>query len=208
MEMLQMLMPRSLAVLSLLGIAACAGAAVQGSAPASATAAPVGMPASHMMSMPGAGAPAPRSYSKEIQAGYDIVRKATASFTNLDSLVAHGYRRDVPQCFADSIYGSGGAMGFHHVNATYFNDGKLEIDKPEIVMFQRHPDGKYEMTGVEYILPYKFWPKDSAVAPKLMGKELMHENDRNYWYFHMWIWKPSSTGLFADWNPSVKCPPK
>lgn len=183
---------------------ACAAASGPGavSSAAVATASPH---AGHVM--PGAGAPAPRAYSREIQAGYDIVRKATASFSNLDSLAAHGYRRDVAQCFADSIYGSGGAMGFHHVNATYFNDGKLEIDKPEIVMFERMPDGKYEMTGVEYILPYKFWPKDS-IPPKLMGKELMHENDRNYWYFHMWIWKPSSSGLFADWNPSVKCPPK
>jgi hypothetical protein len=188
--------------LAALGAAACAGGSGTQQAAAPMTGSMAGM--SHA-TMPGAGAPSPRSYSREIQAGYEVVRKATASFKNLDSLVAHGYRRDVPQCFADSIFGSGGAMGFHHVNATYFNDGKLEIDKPEIVMFERMPDGKYEMTGVEYILPYRFWPKDS-VPPKLMGKELMHENDRNYWYFHMWIWKPSSTGLFADWNPTVKCP--
>src|SRR5690349_3258872 len=111
-------------------VAACAGSSSTGSVKPATASAPMtggGSMAGMNHQMPGAGAPSARSYSKEIQAGYEIVRKATASFTNLDSLVAHGYRRDVPQCFADSIYGSGGAMGFHHVNATYFNDGKLEI---------------------------------------------------------------------------------
>jgi hypothetical protein len=197
--------------MALLSASACAGAGTMGGAAASMEraepSATPAMPAGHMMLMPGAGAPAAKSYTREVQAAYDAVRKATSSFNNLDSLVAHGYRRDVAMCFADSIYGSGGAMGFHHVNATYFNDGKLDVSQPEIVMFERLPEGKYQMTGVEYILPYKFWPKDS-VPPKFLGRDLMRENDRNYWYTHMWIWKPSATGLFADWNPAVKCPPK
>jgi hypothetical protein len=181
-----------IAVGTMLGAAACAH-------PASHT-----MQMQSHMQMPGAGAPSARAYSPEVQAGYDQVRAATASFKNLDSAVAHGYARDVPQCFADSIYGSGGAMGFHHINRAYVDD-KLEIAKPEILMYERTRDGKYELTGVEYILPFRYWPKDS-VPPKFLGRDLMRENDRNYWYTHMWIWKPSSTGLFADWNPAVKCP--
>ena len=163
-------------------------------------------PAGHTMQMPGAGAPSVRAYDREVQDGYDQVRAATAAFKNLDSAVARGYARDVPQCFADSLFGSGGAMGFHHVNRAYM-DAKLEIDKPEILLYERTRDGKYELTGVEYILPFRYWPKDS-VPPKFLGRDLLRENDRNYWYTHMWIWKPSSTGLFADWNPAVKCPPR
>jgi hypothetical protein len=187
-ERLAMRIRRLIVVATMVGAAACAH------------------PAGHttQMQMPGMGAPSARAYSREVQAGYDQVRAATAAFKNLDSAVARGYARDVPQCFADSIFGSGGAMGFHHVNRTYV-DGKLEIDKPEILMYERTRDGKYELTGVEYILPFRYWPKDS-VPPKFLGRDLMRENDRNYWYTHMWIWKPSSTGLFADWNPAVKCP--
>jgi hypothetical protein len=165
------------------------------------------MPAGHMMSMPGAGAPAARAYSREVQDAYEKVRAATAPFKNLDSAVARGYNRDVAVCFADSIYGSGGAMGYHHVNRAYI-DAKLEVEKPEIVMYERTKDGKYELTAVEYLLLYRFWPKDSAVAPTFLGRPLLRDDTRNYWYTHMWIWKPSSTGLFADWNPAVKCPPK
>ncbi len=25
------------------------------------------------------------------------------------------------------------------------------------------------------------------------------------WYLHVWTWEPSPSGLFADWNPKVKC---
>ena len=183
---------RWIAMATMLGATACAH-------PAGHT-----MQTQMQMQMPGMGAPSARSYSREVQAGYDQVRAATAAFKNLDSAVARGYAKDVPQCFADSIYGSGGAMGFHHINRAYVDD-KLEVDKPEILMYERTRDGKYEFTGVEYILPFRYWPKDS-VPPKFLGRELMRENDRNYWYTHMWIWKPSSTGLFADWNPAVKCP--
>jgi hypothetical protein len=157
------------------------------------------------MMMPGAGAESPSAYSAEVRAGYDAVRKATARFKSVDSAVAAGYASslDVKQCFADSIFGSGGAMGYHHINRAYL-DKKVEIDKPEILMYEQTADGKYALTGVEYIVLYRDWPKDS-VPPTLMGRPMMHENTRNYWYSHMWIWKPSASGLFADWNPSVKC---
>ena len=191
---------RAVFVLAVTGAAACAVGTRPKSGP------PAGMPESHVMSMPGAGAATPSAYSAEVQAGYAKVRAATASFRVLDSAVANGYAKDVAQCFADSIYDSGGAMGYHHVNRQYL-DAKVEIEHPEIVMYERKPDGKYEMTGVEYIVPYRFWPKDS-VPPKLMGRPMVQENERNYWYSHMWVWKPSSAGLFADWNPAVKCPPK
>lgn len=156
--------------------------------------------------MPGAGASSAAAYGAEVRAGYDEVRRATAPFKSLDSAVAHGYVRDVAQCYADSIYGTGGAMGFHHINRALL-DRKVEVDKPEILMYERTRDGKYDLVGVEYLVLYRDWPKDT-VPPTLMGRPMMQENDRHYWYSHMWIWEPSSSGLFADWNPAVKCPPK
>jgi hypothetical protein len=38
-----------------------------------------------------------------------------------------------------------------------------------------------------------------------MGRELFREDERNYWYVHMWVWKVNPAGLFADWNPAVAC---
>lgn len=157
-----------------------------------------------MHPIPGAGAQDPSAYGREIQAGYAAVRAATAPLKNLDSAVARGYARDVAQCFSDSIFSTGGAMGYHHLNRGYL-DGTVEIEKPEILMYERLRDGSYALTGVEYIVPYRFWARDS-VPPTLMGRPMLREDERNYWYSHMWIWKPSAAGLFADWNPAVKCP--
>jgi hypothetical protein len=86
-------------------------------------------------------------------------------------------------------------------------DGELDVERPEILMYERLPDGTYHLTGVEYILLFRFWPQDS-VPPKLMGVELLQDNERRYSYLHMWIWKPSTAGIFADWNPAVQCPSK
>ena len=142
----------------------------------------------------------PSAYSHEVQAGYARVRAATTPYRVLDSAVAKGYAASVPQCFADSTHG---AMGYHHLNRGYI-DNKVEVDKPEILLYERKADGTYGLNGVEYIIPYRVWPKDS-VPPKLMGRDMLQSEPLQLWYTHMWVWTPNSAGLFADWNPAAKC---
>ena len=142
----------------------------------------------------------PAAYSAEVQAGYSRVRDATASYRVLDSAVAKGYPPTVAQCLSDPTHG---AMGYHHVNRGYV-DNKIEVDKPEILLYERKADGSYGLNGVEYIIPYRVWPKDS-VPPKLMGRDMLKSEPLQLWYTHMWVWTPNSAGLFADWNPAVKC---
>jgi hypothetical protein len=143
-----------------------------------------------------------RGFGPEVQEGFKRVRAVTAPFMTLDSAVVAGYVRDVPRCFAD---GHHGAMGFHHLNRAYV-DARAEVEKPEILLYERHPDGRYALNGVEYIIPYTRWPRDS-VPPTIMGQALKREDQLKLWYLHMWVWNENSAGLFADWNPSVKCPP-
>jgi hypothetical protein len=142
-----------------------------------------------------------RGFGPEVVSGFARVRAATAAFVSLDSAVAAGYQRESAQCFADEHHG---AMGFHHTNRAYF-DNQLDLERPEILLYEKQPDGRYALNGVEFILPYRFWPRDS-VAPTLMGLPLNQENQRNYWYLHMWVWNLNPSGLFADWNPKVRCP--
>jgi hypothetical protein len=142
-----------------------------------------------------------RGFGADVVGGFARVRAATARFVILDSAVVAGYQREVAECFADAHHG---AMGFHHVNRSLIDD-RLELERPEILLYERRPDGRYVLNGVEFILPYRFWPRDS-VAPTLMGLPLQQENQRNYWYAHMWVWALNPSGLFADWNPNVKCP--
>ncbi len=142
----------------------------------------------------------PAAYSREVADGYTRVRAATAAYRVLDSAVAKGYAASVPQCFADATHG---AMGYHHLNRTYV-DNRVEIEKPEILLYERKADGSYDLNGVEYIIPYRVWPKDS-VPPKLLGRDMIRSEPLQLWYTHMWVWTPNKAGLFADWNPAVSC---
>ena len=142
-----------------------------------------------------------KGMSAEVRAGFAKVRTVTAPFVSLDSAVAAGYARDVAQCYADQHHG---AMGYHHINRS-FVDAKAEVERPEILLYERHPDGRYALNGVEYIIPFRVWPKDS-VPPTIMGETMKQELNLNLWYLHMWVWNENTAGLFADYNPAVKCP--
>lgn len=155
----------------------------------------------------GAAAPGPtRGYDAQVQEGYARARAATARFVFLDSAVAAGYPRDVTQCIAHADHAQHGAMGFHHVKRAIV-DTTLDVERPEILLYERRPDGQYRLNGVEYIVPYRLWSRDSA-PPKIMGLPLRREDNLNLWYLHMWVWTENPAGLFADYNPAVVCPPK
>ncbi len=84
-------------------------------------------------------------------------------------------------------------------------DSRVEVERPEILLHERRGDGQYALNGVEYIIRYRLWPRDS-VAPTIMGETIKQEDELRPWYQHMWIWKENPSGLFADWNPKVKRP--
>ena len=96
-----------------------------------------------------------------------------------------------------------GAMGYHHVNRGYV-DAKVDVERPEILLYERLPSGRYRLNGMEFIVPYRAWPRDS-VAPVLLGQTLKHEDNLNIWYLHVWAWTKNDEGLFADFNPGVQC---
>jgi len=150
--------------------------------------------------MPASAGADPAAYGREVQQGYARVRAATAPYRTLDSAVTAGYAASVAECLADETHG---AMGFHHINRGYL-DSKLEVERPEILLFEKRADGTYALNGVEYIVPYRAWPPDST-PPKIMGRELYKSDDLKLWYMHMWVWNRNSAGLFANWNPAVKC---
>lgn len=151
------------------------------------------------MRSPGPSADA-RDYGIEVQNAYVKVRHATSPFRKLDAAVTAGYAASAPQCLAAAEHG---AMGYHHVNREYL-DNTLDVEKPEILLYERRSNGKYELNGVEYIVPYRVWPADS-VPPKIMGRSLARADELKLWYMHMWVWKRNRAGLFANYNPDAEC---
>jgi hypothetical protein len=150
-----------------------------------------------------------RNPVRSMTSGYDAaitrdlreLRGATTLFQVLDSAVATGYAREVQNCLVHEHHG---AMGYHHVNSRLM-DEKPELRRPEILLYERMPDGTYRLNGVEFIVPYRSWARDS-VAPVLMGQKLMQEDNLKFWYLHVWAWKQNPEGLFANFHPDVECP--
>lgn len=128
------------------------------------------------------------------------VREATASFKSLDAAVKKGYARDVPVCLASPPEGG---MGYHHQNDDLLDD-RIELERPEILVYERLPDGEYRFNGVEYVVPFSVWPMDRT-PPRIMGRDLKPAPQLKIWYLHVWVWLENPSGLFADWNPRVQC---
>jgi hypothetical protein len=141
----------------------------------------------------------PTKFGKAVDRDVTAVRAATESFKVLDNAVAAGYERHVSQCVHNPPEGG---MGFHHAKAA-LHDANLEVDKPEILTYARTPEGQYKLTGVEYIVPIAAWSRNEP--PTIMGQNLKRAESLGIWYLHVWIWEPNPSGLFANWNPRVKC---
>jgi hypothetical protein len=136
-----------------------------------------------------------------VDAGLLRLRTATQPYKSLDSAVAAGYPRTVVDCLVHEHHG---AMGYHHVNRAYLSP-TLSIEKPQILLYERTPEGAYQLNGVEFIIPYRMYPRDS-VPPVWMGQTMHHEDNLNIWYLHVWAWKNNPDGVFANFNSTVSCP--
>lgn len=126
------------------------------------------------------------------------VRQATARFKTTEAAEAAGYKR-VTDCVE---YKPAGAMGYHFQNNTLF-DTTLDLNHPEVLVYEKKPDGTFVLNGVEFLVPISAWT--SAEPPRIMGQALKKAESLGIWYLHVWTWKSSPSGLFADWNPNVRC---
>lgn len=129
------------------------------------------------------------------------LRDATRPYLSLDSAVAAGYARDVRDCLVHEHHG---AMGYHHVNTGYM-DREIDVRRPEILLYERLDAGRYRLNGVEFIVPYRAWPRDTT-PPRVMGQPMRREENLRFWYLHVWAWTANPDGLFADFHPGIQCP--
>lgn len=126
------------------------------------------------------------------------VRDATVRFKQADAALAAGYER-TDHCIERQ---PAGGMGLHWSHPR-LHDDKLEVEKPEILVYEKLADGTYKLNGVEYIVPISAWTRTEP--PTIMGQALKRAENLGIWYLHVWVWDENPSGLFADWNPRVKC---
>jgi hypothetical protein len=129
------------------------------------------------------------------------LRVATAAFRSMEGAAAAGYPiTPVPGCIAHPTLGG---MG-HHLTNEKLLDATIEVERPEVLVYRRTPGGGYELTGVEYMVPFSAHPPEKS-PPTVMGQELKPFARGKFWYRHVWIWLDNPAGLFEDWNPKVAC---
>jgi hypothetical protein len=152
-------------------------------------------PATEMAQVPGI---VPSGFGDAVDRDVARVRAATARFKSTEAAEAAGYSR-VTDCVEHQPHG---AMGYHFQNTTLL-DTTLDVDHPEVLVYERKPDGGFKLNGVEFLVPISAWT--APEPPRVMGQALKRAEKLGIWYLHVWTWEPSPSGLFADWNPRVKC---
>jgi hypothetical protein len=143
----------------------------------------------------------PTTGDPRVDRDLERLRAATRAYQNIDSAVAAGYVREVRDCIVHEHHG---AMGYHHINRSFLA-ATPTIERPSFLLYDRTPDGTYRLNGVEFIVPYRLYSRDST-PPVLFGQKFHHEDNFNYWYLHVWAWTNNPEGMFANFNPAVTCP--
>lgn len=156
-----------------------------------------------------------------------VVRGATAAFHDVDKAIAAGYVSPVGG-HCDEI--GAGAMGVHSQNPRLIQNPALIPEQPEILMYLPTGDGNYRLIGVEYfqavllrntltgqVAPWFAptpWPAEYVVVnstPSLFGESFQGPMPGHIpgmpWHYdlHVWLWTPNPSGMFAQWNPSIRC---
>jgi hypothetical protein len=139
------------------------------------------------------------AYDESVQHDLLRVREATAAFRDITAAHAAGYPTTVPECLENQPVGG---MGHHYVHRDLLDDA-LDVERPEILVYAPTKNGKPKLVGVEYIIPYRVWQREEA--PRIFGQNLKRADQLKIWYLHVWSWEENEKGLFADWNPAVKC---
>jgi hypothetical protein len=135
--------------------------------------------------------------TSEQKKGVADVTRETARFREFDKAKAAGYTKQYPAGCAESPEG---AQGFHYLNESLV-DAKVELLKPELVMYEPQPNGRLKLIGVDYVVPLT----SSATPPTLLGVPFMRNDPLGVWALHIWTERQNPSGMFAAWNPKVSC---
>jgi hypothetical protein len=140
----------------------------------------------------------PTGLGPAIDRDIEQLRAATERFKVSGVAITEGYVAE-DRCIEHQPHG---AMGYHFNNRS-LRDATLDLEKPEVLVYEKLPDGTLKLNGVEFLVPIAAWTRTEP--PTIMGQNLKRADSLGIWYLHVWNWGYSPSGLFADWNPRVKC---
>ena len=209
--------PPTLAALAL-ALAACADPSPT---------APAGAHAGHAPSARAAQGDAGRP-DAAVNAALAQVRRATARYHSVEQAMADGYTVWSPDPFAAGATcteSAEGRMGYHLVKpslrgspaAPAAGDAVLDPLQPEMLLYEKRPNGTMRLVGVEYIVFEAAWERvhgADAPAPTLFGVTVPWSSHSfppgvltpvPHYELHVWLWSDNPNGMFSHWNPTIAC---
>ena len=144
---------------------------------------------------------------RSVPADVQAVRNAVARYHSVDQALADGYVPASP-CEASPA----GTMGRHYVNPALMGPGN-DPAHPEILLYLPRADGSLQFVAVEYFKA----DADQNLAtdgdrPFILGQPFDgpmpgHNPQMPIHYdLHVWLAEYNPSGLFAQWNPAIRCP--
>lgn len=135
---------------------------------------------------------------------------ATALYRDVKVAEAAGYRAALT-----CVESPEGAMGIHYTNIALTQDGMIDPTKPEILLYIPTAAG-LQLVGAEYTFPIgppnAPIPSSPPPAPSVFGQKFdgpkpsTRPGSTPQYDRHVWLWHNNPSGLFADYNPTLKCP--
>jgi hypothetical protein len=140
----------------------------------------------------------------------EAVRKATEQYKHVTSIEGPGGGYGL--AFGCVSGGDYGAMGLHYVNMSLVGDGEVDINQPEIILFEPTRNGGIRITGVDFLVLAADWDAKHPDGPPALKGQLFHffESPNRFglpafYTLHVWAWKDNPNGTFVNWNPNVSC---
>src|SRR5688572_21940495 len=81
------------------------------------------------------------------------VRRTADQYRDLAAARAAGYSKQYPE---GCVQTADGSQGFHFIKESLVDD-RVELNTPELVMYEPKADGSMELIGVDYVIPFDRW---------------------------------------------------
>lgn len=155
------------------------------------------------------------------------VRELTEPFQSVSVAQAAGYTVWAPDpAPADATCPSSGEgrMGYHLVNVNLRGspadpaqaDAVIDYRAPEMLLYEKRPDGTMNLVGVEYLVFQEAWERvhgAGAAPPEVLGQTMplsLHAFTAGgpeipHYELHVWVHSQNPNGMFSPWNPAISC---
>ena len=97
-------------------------------------------------------------------------------------------------------------MGVHYLNAALLGDPKLDLRKPELLLYEPQDGGGMKLVGVEWmVLDTGQRARRASWAGASTGRWTTTATAPMHYDLHVWTVRRNPRGTFSQYNPRVSC---